>query len=98
MTFVFLSYRLDEGAGLSGSVLIVFGVSTLPFLFGIAIFKRYRDLYGIPPHVTNLVEVFTFRTSTDLPWRCSCTTSLQNLVMFSCACQWLETASQVHMG
>jgi len=27
-----------------------------------------------------------------LPWRSSCTTSLQKLMMFSCARQWLETA------
>ena len=71
---------------------IVPGVSTLPLLLGIAIFKRFHDLYGIPPHVTHLVVVFLFRANTDLPWRSSRTTSLQIHVMSSCARQWLETA------
>ena len=39
---------------------IVPGVSTLPFLLGIAIFKHFRDPYGIPTYVTNFVAVFSF--------------------------------------
>ena len=63
-----------------GGVPLVPGVSTLPPLLGIAILERFHDPYGIPPHVTHFVVVFSFRTNTDLPWHTSYTTSLLDLV------------------
>ena len=55
-----------------GDVLVVSSASALPFLLGIAIFKRFHDLYGIPPPVTHIAVVFPFCTNTDITNGATC--------------------------